>query len=344
MFFRKTRVQLLKLALDMENLAILLDHGATLEDSLTIAAQETPSPANGRFLEGLREACGRGLSFTRALEGARHPLLEHHLPLLRSAEAHDALAAGITWSARDLERSASWRARTAPLSRYFLVVLGLLTVVTAFLLLFVVPVFADLFAGLGTELPWLTRAVIQTSATLAAGWWLPLPLAGGVWLWRRQRPLAWEAFLDRLPGVGAPRRQLASIRLLAALATLVGAGIPVREALPPAARATGNPRFVDRADRALEGLPGESRLTPLLVACDLLSPVSRGVIQLGERRQELPTHLGKAAAIQENRLQNILVASVGTAHLLLYLCLGVVVGAVVIGMYLPIFQFGTVIG
>ena len=242
------------------------------------------------------------------------------------------------------------RSRLRAALAYPLLVLFTACIVLAAMLVFVVPTFAQMFAGFGAELPWPTRLVIRLSqAAIAWGWLLPLiTLLAGLpllRLWQRHATmrLVMDTRLLQLPLLGPLLTQAATARWARVLATLVRAGLPLADALPIAGQASGNRCLADRSQRLREQLLQGSALAAAMQQQAVFPPLALQLVQTGEASGTLEQMLARIAELCEAELQQWLRTLSTIAEPALMLLLGLLVGGLVLAMYLPIFQLGQVL-
>ena len=270
--------------------------------------------------------------------------------LIEAGEASGTLDQTLLRLAAHLEQVQIMRSRLRAALAYPLLVLFTACIVLAAMLVFVVPTFAQMFAGFGAELPWPTRLVIRLSqAAIAWGWLLPLTtlLAGLplLRLWQRHATmrLVMDTRLLQLPLLGPLLTQAATARWARVLATLVRAGLPLADALPIAGQASGNRCLADRSQRLREQLLQGSALAAAMQQQAVFPPLALQLVQTGEASGTLEQMLARIAELCEAELQQWLRTLSTIAEPALMLLLGLLVGGLVLAMYLPIFQLGQVL-
>ncbi len=274
--------------------------------------------------------------------------------LVRVGEASGALGPVLIRIADALERTAELRRRVQYALAYPAVVLSVAVGAVSFLLTVVVPTFADLFADFDAPLPWPTRVLISVSSALrAAAPFLLVGLVVSVWAARRflqtarGRRIA-EGVTLRIPFVGTLYRQLLTARFCRTLATLLEGGVPLAEALAVTADAEPSPRSSDAAralrDRIVRGgtLAGRDS-SSLGLDVDLFPPMVAQMVAVGEATARLAETLDYAAAHYERQVEGATDALSSVIEPILVLVLGVVVGAILVAIYLPMFDLVTTV-
>ncbi|MDR0780830.1 MAG: type II secretion system F family protein [Pseudomonadales bacterium] len=338
------------IALFTRQLATMLKAGLPLVQSFDLTAQSLDAGTLRERVMQLREAVASGEPFSTVLR--RHPrdFDELYCNLVAAGEASGELDVLLERLARHLEHAAALKARVAKALRYPCIVLSVALVVTALLLVKVVPAFAATFADLGAELPALTRHVLQLS-TWAQTWWPALAGAafGAVLLWRaaRQRSRGFREWCERrllqLPALGSVVKLAALARFCRTLATTFAAGLPLVEALNASAGATGNSVYRAAVLHARGELATGVRLSRALQQSVLFPPLLVQLVVVGEESGTLDTLLARGADIYANEADALAETLTALLEPLIMAVLGAVVGTLLLALYLPLFQLGNVL-
>ena len=339
-------------------LALLRGSDMALSEALEVLAQDQEKPVMRRLLADIRDRMAQGESLVAAL--AAHP--RHFPPFLterlvrvegRDRECEVLESTAVYLETLELrETDLGDRLRTSLLYPFLLLALVLL--VTAFLLYFVVPVFADLFQGLGAVLPAPTRWVLEISGFLVA--WGPLLglgilflVLGHVFDKRRRGARAPSAvLLDRLalamPGFGQGRQWLTLSRLLHTWSFVLEQGEGADRALVASAQMIDHPVYVRLLEKIAATLASGASFAEALrnTPSPLLPKKLRHVVEVGERSGKSAYLFDRLADFYLRRARLALEPAARLFHLLVTLLLALVAGFVVIAMYLPIFQIGQV--
>lgn len=332
------RLDLRRLAQD---LSVLLQAGIPLLEALQTLREKDGSTA---VLDSVMQALRDGLALSTALQQTGvDPLF---VALVAASERNGQLAATLQQHAAYLSWAAALRARLMAALLYPALLLAAGGAVVLFLLLYVLPRFAGVFDGLGHDLPWASQALLSlglatrdhpgvTLTTLAL---LLLALATVPLLARRSAAArgALAQALLRSPLLGPHLRLLTLARLYRSLALLLGAGIPVLQALrlvqqllPPALQAA-------LQTAAIQVGQGQ-RLSQALQAQQLLTPVALRMLRVGESSGETAAMLERAAAFHDEEISQFGDLVTRSLTPLLMLVMGSVIGGIVVLMYLPIF-------
>jgi type IV pilus assembly protein PilC len=223
-------------------------------------------------------------------------------------------------------------------------------IVTAILLIFVIPQFESLFQGFGADLPAFTRMVVDLSAFVRDKGWLLVIVAGGVvfgFQWLKKRSRAFREILDRMalkfPIIGPILQKAAIARYARTLATTFAAGVPLVEALESVAGATGNIVYENGVMRIRDEVATGQRLQRAMENTDLFPNMVNQMIAVGEEAGSLDDMASKVADFYEEEVDNAVDSMSSLLEPLIMAILGVLVGGLVIAMYLPIFKMGSVI-
>jgi type IV pilus assembly protein PilC len=327
----------------------LLAAGLPAAQALRILEARRDDPGLAAAVRGMREGVERGLTLDAA--AAEHPGAFDSL--FRASLRAGALTGRLPDTLARLERflilRATLRSRTRRAMTYPAFLLALLAVVVAVLMLFVLPRFAELYAQFGEDLPLATRLLM--AAAEAAPWALPLlalaALAAAVATRQalaRPTPRRWA---DRaalgLPILGPVALHLQLVQASTMLSMLLGAGTPLREALALAARSVGNAVVAGHLREAEAGVARGRALSDCLEGGGLLPDGSLSLVRAGEAAGSLPEMLEAVAALHEQELEDRLERLLALIEPVMMLLVGVVLGAVIITVYLPIFGISGVI-
>ncbi|MBU3693901.1 MAG: type II secretion system F family protein [Rhodocyclaceae bacterium] len=330
-------------------LATLLGAGIPLAQALqTLARSETG--ALRPVLDQVRRDVESGLTLEKAL--ARHPQVFDALyrSLVAAGELGGLLDTMLERIASHRERADRLRGKVRSALVYPAAVLTVAMLSVGVILVWVVPGFQALFDRAGADLPVPTRVVVALSETLLGhGLWVGLALAVAASLfvrkWRASTALQLrtEAWLLRLPLLGTVLADAASARWCRTLGMLLGAGVPLDDALGTVARVAGQHRL-EAATRNLrrETALGQ-RLASGMARSACFPTLAVQMAHVGEESGALDALLGKAAESLEQAVEETVARMTTLLEPAIMLVLGVVMGGVIIALYLPVFQLGSAI-
>jgi len=338
------------IALFTRQLAAMLKAGIPLLQAFSVVARSQTNAALAQLIEQLHRDVESGSSLHQAL--ARHPryfnaLYCHLVAAGEQAGMLDELLASL---ARHQEKNLRIQSQIRTALIYPLAIVSCAVLVTAIIMIWVVPSFKQVFSSFGASLPWPTLVVIGISDFLADCWLLLLTLtvAAGLLathLWRHSP--VWRARAERLslrlPLFGAIARKAAVARWARTLATMFGAGVPLVEALQAVGGAAGNAAYTEATGIIAKQVGNGVSLAAAIEQHALFPDMVGQMAAIGEESGALDAMLDKVADFYEIEV-NEAVASLSTLlEPIIMLVLGVVIGALVIAMYLPIFKLGSVI-
>lgn len=335
------------LAVWTRQMAGLVGAGLPLERALTALADEAEDPRQRELVAHLRSEVNAGAPFARALASAPREFDDVYRAVVAAGEQSGALGRVLEKLADDLEERQALRSKLIGATLYPAIVSLIAVVIVIFLVTYVVPQVASVFASTKRSLPLLTVAMLAVSSFMRSwGWLIALLLAaGGAAL---SFALRNEGFRERfdaswlqLPLIGRLARGYNAARFAGTLAMLAGAGVPILKALQAAAETLHNRAMrVDAMDALVqvrEGAPLASALAGKKRFPGLLAMFAR----LGEQTGQLPQMLGRASAQLGAEVQRRAIATATILEPLLIVAMGVIVMLIVLAVLLPIIQLNT---
>src|SRR5262245_10203862 len=329
--------------------ATMIDAGLPIVQCLDILQSQATVKPLRRSIQQIKDDVEAGSSFNEALR--KHPKLfdELYINMVAAGEVGGILDNIMNRLAVYMEKAARLKAKIKGAMIYPASIVTVAIAVTAILLIYVIPVFAELFSSFGQALPAPTQFVINLSNfsvkyfPYIAGAFVLLGV-GIVWLYRTdQGKLAIDGFLLRLPIFGDLFRKSAVARFTRTLGTLISSGVPILDALAITARTAGN-RVVEKAVLATRVSISEGKtIAEPLTQSKVFPPMVCQMIAVGETTGALDSMLGKIADFYEEEVDNAIANLTALMEPIVIVFLGVVIGGLVISMYLPIFQIGAVI-
>lgn len=347
---RATRLSGKTIAFLLRQLATLIRAGVPILAAFDIIARSQEKAEATRLLLQIRADLQTGSSLATAF--ARHPENFDALTctLVAAGEQSGLLDVMLTRIADYQEKMLTIRGKLRGALTYPIAILMVALIVTILMLVLVVPAFENSFSSFGATLPLPTRIIIDGSAVLRDYGVIILILltaagSGLVHQWRRNP--RWQAVTDRwqltLPILGSLLRRAALARWSRTLASLYAAGIPLLDTLIPAGDATDNQIFQQASQTLRQKINQGNSLSLALARQNEFSPLLVQMVAIGEESGTLDDMLSKVADIYDREVDES-VALLGTLmEPLLMLVLGGIIGGLVIAMYLPIFELGSVL-
>ncbi len=332
------------LAIWTRQLAELVSSGLPLEQALGSLSEEAETEAHRNLNASLRASVNGGTSFAKALEQHPREFADIYVAVVGAGEQSGHLSLVLVRLADDLEVRQLLQSKLMGAALYPAIVSLVAIVIVLFLVGYVVPQVAHVFAGSKHALPFLTVAMMAISDFVRGYGWmvLLLLLAGSALLWQTLKNAAfrerWDAAWLNLPVLGKLARGYNAARFAGTLAMLTSAGVPILQALQAAAQTLSNQALKRDALDALvlvrEGAPLAAALSQKKRFPGLLSMFAR----LGEQTGQLPTMLDRAAKQLSTEVQRRSMHLATILEPLLIVAMGLVVMLIVLAVLMPIIQ------
>lgn len=351
LFKSKATIKPKDIAIFSRQLATMLDAGVPLVQSFDIIGKGHENPAMQDLLLGIKADIEGGDTLAEALN--KRPLFFDELfcNLVEAGEQAGVLETLLDKIATYKEKTESMKAKIKKALTYPMAVLVVAFIVTTILLLFVVPVFEDLFKGFGADLPAFTQFVIGLSEWLQEYWWILFGGIGGTiyaFTYFKRRSRKFNHFLDKvllkLPIVGLILNKSAIARFSRTLSTMSAAGVPLVEALESVAGATGNIIYSEAVLKMREDVATGQRLQFAMQQAKLFPHMVVQMVAIGEESGSIDAMLEKVADFYEEEVDNLVDNLSSLMEPLIMAVLGVLVGGLIVAMYLPIFKMGAAVG
>jgi len=339
------------IAMLTRQLATMMKAGVPLVQSFDIVADGLENKGLQELVMALRNDISSGTSFAGALR--KHP--KHfdtlYCNLIDSGEKAGALEQMLDRIATYLEKTELLKKKVKKAMTYPIAVIIVAIVVTAILLVKVVPQFESLFQGFGAELPVFTQMVVRLSDWLQSWWFIVLlGIVGTIFLFKEaiRRSQKFSDFVDKyvlkLPVVGEILDKSAVAKFGRVLSTTFAAGVPLVDALDSVAGATGNAVYRDAIDRIKNDVSSGTQLQASMRQQDVFPVMAVQLTAIGEESGNLDEMLAKVAEHYEAVVDDMVDNLTALMEPMIMAVLGVLVGGLIIAMYLPIFQMGQVVG
>lgn len=345
------KVNAADITLFSRQMATMMKAGVPLVQSFDIVADGVDKPKLKAMIKSIRNDVASGNTFASALR--RHPDQFDDLfcNLVEAGEQSGALETMLDRVATYKEKTESLKARIKKAMFYPVAVMVVAFIVSAILLIFVVPQFQDIFASFGAELPAFTLLVISMSEAAQAYWFhFLVVLVATAWmlgqLYKRSKKLrdGIDRVLLKLPVVGDVINKSAVARFSRTLSTTFAAGVPLVDALGSVAGATGNSVYVNAVNQIAEDVATGQQLNFSMRNTGVFPNMVLQMVAIGEESGALDDMLDKSADYYEEQVDNAVDAMTSLMEPIIMAVLGVVIGGLIIAMYLPIFQLGAVVG
>lgn len=339
------------IAMLTRQLATMMKAGVPLVQSFDIVADGLENKGLQELVMTIRNDISSGTSFAGSLR--KHPKYFDNLycNLVDSGEKAGALEQMLDRIALYLEKTELLKKKVKKAMTYPIAIIIVAVIVTAILLVKVVPQFESLFQGFGAELPVFTQMVVRLSDWLQTWWFVVLlGIVGTVFLFKeaKRRSQKFSDFVDKyilkLPVIGEILDKSAVAKFGRVLSTTFAAGVPLVDALDSVAGATGNAVYRDAVNRIKNDVSSGTQLQASMRQQDVFPVMAVQLTAIGEESGNLDEMLEKVAVHYEGVVDDMVDNLTALMEPMIMAVLGVLVGGLIIAMYLPIFQMGSVVG
>jgi type IV pilus assembly protein PilC len=330
--------------------ATMINAGLPIMQCLSILGAQSENKAFAKVIYAIRDDVESGGTLADATR--KHPTVftDLYTSLVQAGEIGGILDTILVRLATYLEKAAQLKAKIKGAMIYPACIVFAAFAVTAILLIWVIPVFAEVFESFGSELPKPTQFVIALSDFMIANipYLVAMPIVGALGVRYAYRTdggrMAIDQFMLKVPVFGPLLRKAAVARFTRTLSTLVSSGVPILDALSITSRTTGN-RVVEKAIiQARSSISQGKTIAEPLIESKVFPPMVCQMIAVGETTGALDSMLAKIADFYDDEVDNMVANLMSLLEPAVILFLGVVIGGLVVAMYLPIFRLGSVIG
>ncbi len=338
------------IAMVARQLATMMQAGVPLVQTFEILASGSSNPKLKKLLGAIKTEIEGGSSLSEAL--GKHPAQfdELFVNLTRAGETAGVLDTILDTVATYKENIEAIKGKIKKALFYPIAVMAVAVIVSAILLIYVVPQFEMVFKGFGADLPAFTQMIVAASKFMVSYWWLALLIVIGIgtaFVMAMRHSWTFQRFFDRtllkLPVIGGILHQSAISRFARTLAITFKAGVPLVEALDTVAGATGSIVYSEAVKRIKEDVAVGHQLNLGMRQTNLFPNMVVQMTAIGEEAGALDTMLLKVAEFYEQEVSNAVDALASLMEPFIMVVIGTLVGGMVIGMYLPIFKLGAVI-
>jgi type IV pilus assembly protein PilC len=332
------------LAIFTRQFSVMIDAGLPLVQCLDILGKQEPNKHFAEVILQVRSDVEAGAALADAMK--KHPKTFDALfaNMIAAGEAGGILDTILKRLAVYIEKSVKLKSQVKSAMIYPIAVIVIASIVVAAILWKVIPTFANLFAGLGAQLPLPTRIVIAASEFLVSYGWIlliVLPLAG--WGFKRYYETeagrrAVDAISLKLPVLGNILRKIAVARFCRTLSTLLASGVPILDGLDITARTAGNAIIEDAVQKTRSSIERGETVSGPLRETNVFPSMVVQMINVGETTGALDAMLAKIADFYEEEVDTAVAGLLTLLEPIMIAFLGGIVGGIVIAMYMPIFD------
>ncbi|MGS0741718.1 type II secretion system F family protein [Glaciimonas sp. GG7] len=337
-------------ALFTRQLATMMKAGVPLLQSFDIVAKGHANPSVSKLINDIRADVETGTSLSQAFR--KFPLYFDPLfcNLVGAGEQAGILEELLDRLATYKEKTLAIKTRVKSAMFYPVSILAVAFIVTAIIMIWVVPAFKTVFSSFGADLPAPTLVVMAISDFFVANWYIIFGgLFGGLYLffqsWRRSLKI--QRFMDtallKAPIFGPVIRKATIARWTRTLSTMFSAGVPLVESLDSVGGASGNAVYLDATKKIQSEVSTGTSLTVAMQNAEVFPNMVTQMVSIGEESGSLDQMLGKVADFYEAEVDEAVAALSSLMEPLIMVILGVIIGGLVVAMYLPIFKLGSVV-
>ena len=350
LFSSKKAINPADIAIFTRQMATMLKAGVPLVQSFDIVAEGAGNPTMTALINDIRNDVAAGGGFAAAC--AKHPKYFDNLfcSLVDSGEQSGTLELMLDRVATYKEKTEALKAKIKKALTYPIAVVVVAIVVTAILLIKVVPQFAETFQSFGSDLPAFTKMVVGMSEWMQANWFIMfggIALAVAAFGQARRRSQAFSDWVDKIslkiPAIGDIVYNAVIARFSRTLATTFGAGVPLVDALNSVAGAAGNAVYNKAIIQIRDDVTTGQTLYSAIRFTNLFPTMLLQMVSIGEESGSLDEMLDKVATHYEEAVDNAVDSLTSLLEPFIMSVLGVLVGGLMIAMYLPIFMLGSAI-
>ncbi|GAB3846276.1 type II secretion system F family protein [Nesterenkonia populi] len=332
------------ISMAVRQLATMLDAGLTLVRSLRILEEQTENPKLSEVFTAVRRDLERGSSLSVAMKkqtGMFPPLLVH---LVESGETGGFLSEALESAADAFDAELRIKDTVKSAMTYPVIVMGIAVLAVIAMLIFIVPIFEEMFEGMGSELPVFTQLLVTISNNML--WIMPilLILAGTGWFfWRKygndpRVAVKVDEFKHKLPVFGKFFRQVAIARFTKTLATTLKAGVPIMQSLTIVKQTAGSPLVQAAVDRVAVGVGNGRSMAVMLEKEEVFPPMVSQLAAVGEDTGALDSMLNQVATFMDREVKLTAERLTAMVEPLMIVFVGVIIGGMVVALYLPMFS------
>jgi type IV pilus assembly protein PilC len=342
--FGRGKVKVKEVAVFFRQFSVMIDAGLPLVQCLEILAANQENPTFQKTLNGVRTTVEGGATLANAMRQFPNVFDDLTTNMIEAGETGGILDIILQRLAQYVEKAVKLRSAIKSALIYPVAVVSIAVLIVGALLKWVVPIFANLFVGLGVTLPLPTRIVIGLSAFVGHFWWFfiagAVAMVFGVKQIRKhpRGKYMFDAMLLKLPVVGVLLRKIAVARFTRTLGTLITSGVPILEGLSITARTSGNAVLEEALMKVRKAIEEGRTIVDPLRECRVFPNMVTQMIGVGEATGAMDAMLQKIADFYEDEVDAATKDMLAMLEPLIIGILGVTIGGIVISLYMPLFS------
>ena len=350
LFKSKGHVTSKDLVLFSRQLSTLVSAGVPIVQSLGILETQAENPAFKEVLGAVKTDIEAGLSISDALRKHGDAFPELYTSMVKAGELGGILDTILERLTNYLESSEALKAKVKAAMMYPAIVLSICSVVTCFLMVFVIPTFKNIFASFGAELPLPTQILIDISDQMKSHWYLLLAAPYGaykgfIYFYKTPAGHKWvDGYSLKVPIFGPILKKVAVARFTRTLGTLIKSGVPIMQALETVASTAGNVVIAEAVNMTRESIREGGHLSDPLKKSGIFPNMVTSMISVGEETGALDIMLSKIADFYDQEVDTAVKGLTSLIEPIVIVVMGVVIGTIVIAMFMPMFGLGELAG
>ena len=342
--FGRSGVKLKDVSIFTRQFATMINSGLSLLRALYILTEQTENKALAKVCDEVRQDVEKGSSLSQAL--ARHPKVFNRLyiAMVRAGETGGVLDTVLMQVAATIEKQVELRSKIRSAMTYPVAVFAIVILIVTAMLLFIVPMFKELYTDLGGTLPLPTRLLLLISGLVVKFFPFVILLEVGAifafkkWIQTEKGRAAWDKLKLRVPVVGKLVHKTAMTRFARTLAVLLRSGVPILEALEITSETVGNSVVAKAVKEVQAGVKQGEAINAPLQNHAVFPPMVVQMMAVGEETGALDEMLDKIGEFYEQEVEAMVSALTSLLEPLLIVVMGAAVGGMVIALYMPMFN------
>lgn len=351
LFARNPDIKAMDIAMVTRQIATMLAAGVPLVTTIEMLGRGHEKQKMRELLSLILSEVQSGIPLSDALRPHRRYFDDLYVDLVAAGEHSGSLDAVFDRIATYREKAEALKSKIKKAMFYPTAVVIVAILVTTLLLLFVVPQFESIFAGFGAELPAFTQMIVNISRFLQSSWYIFFAaIVVSIWLFVRAHRNS-QMFRDRIdelvlkiPIIGEILHKAAMARFSRTLATTFAAGVPLIDGMESAAGASGNAVYRSALLKVRQEVMAGMQMNIAMRTTGLFPDMLIQMVMIGEESGSLDNMLNKVANIYEMQVDDAVDGLSSLIEPIMMVVIGTLVGGLIVGMYLPIFQMGNIVG
>ena len=329
-------------------IASMLGAGMSILASIMTLEEQCDDPDFKKVLRHLLDVIERGEPLSAGLADFPQLFDEMYVNMVIAGEQSGQFAPVMRRLSLLLASASRLRKKVKSAMTYPAVIMSIALLMAAGLIQFVVPVFAEMFSGFGKELPWLTQKLVDVSDFVKAWWYIILPIVvAAVWAFRRWKKTEFgrrrfDEWMLKMPVFGQLNQKASIGRFCRLLAQMIAAGVPILKSLKVVAGSIGNTVLEHAILAARQEVEQGNQLSPSLEGKPYMPTLMVRMIAAGEKAGKVEDMLDSVADAYDEDVEVMLGTLTSLMEPFLMVFLGIVIGTIVLAMFLPIFNLGSI--